>query len=237
MPTTDVIDISHWQDKVDFAAIKKAGVVGVIAKCTEGTSYIDPTYEDRMNAAIEAGLCWGAYHFLKHGDIAAQMEWFDRNHDLSQGSRIAIDYEDSPCTLGDLQQALEALSKIDGTQQICVYAGGLLKGQIDPNKVYPWLEPYPLWLAQYTSGKISWPTNVWPTWTLWQFSDKGTVPGVSGACDVNAFNGTPENCARWFGPAMPPQPGPAPSDTTVKIAIDVPEGVNLQLVVNGEVLI
>jgi lysozyme len=237
MPATDVIDLSHWQDTVDFAAVKKGGVVGVIAKCTEGTSYLDSTYEGRMQQAHDVGLCWGAYHFLKHGDIEAQMEWFDRNHDLPQGSRIAIDYEDSACTLDDLQQALESLAKLDGTQQICVYAGGLLKGQLDPSKTYPWLAPYPLWLAQYTSGSPTWPKNVWQTWTLWQFSDQGKVSGVTGVCDVNSFNGTPENCAKWFGPASPtPKPAPVP-DLTVKIAIDVPDGVNVQLTVNGEVLL
>jgi len=36
------IDISHWQNFPDFEQVRAAGVVAMIHKATEGTSYVDP---------------------------------------------------------------------------------------------------------------------------------------------------------------------------------------------------
>ena len=71
------------------------------------------------------------------------------------------------------------------------------------------------------------------TMTLWQFTDSAIVPGVDGWVDGNRFNGSNENCALWFGPVEQP---PAPVTATVRITIDAPESVNLEIVVNGTAL-
>jgi lysozyme len=206
MPRIDVLDISHYQTVISFEDIKAAGVIGIIHKATEGTSYVDDYYVKRQDAALAAGLRWGAYHFLKHGSADAQMEHFLDTAELAPGSRVAIDYEDKDCTLDDLAEALEAIGQLDPSMQVCIYGGSLLKEQVG-KAVYDWLMPYPLWLAQYTSGEPTWPKQIWPHWTLWQFSDGGIVNGVSAPVDVNTFNGSPENCARWMGPvAVPTEP-------------------------------
>jgi lysozyme len=234
MSRIDAIDISHWNTVTNFAQVAQSGVIGCFMKCTEGTSYIDPTYASRMPQAVDAGLCVAAYHFLKHGNIGDQMDWFVSQAGLPGGARVAIDYEDPACTLDDLEHALAALSDLDPALQIAIYAGGLLKGQVSSSASYPWLEPYPLWLAQYTSGSPSWPTNIWPTYSLWQWSQSGSVPGISGDCDVNQFNGSPENCARWFGPVIEPVP-PEPSPVgEVVIAVTVPDGMSVAVIVNGQ---
>jgi GH25 family lysozyme M1 (1,4-beta-N-acetylmuramidase) len=237
MPRIDVIDISHWNSIKSFPDIKKSGVIGVIQKATEGTGYVDPTYAPRMGQAKSAGLYWGAYHFLKHGNVQKQMEHFVRNAKLPKGSRWAIDYEDVNCTLEDLRQSLEILAKLEPTAQICVYAGGLLKGQVGSAK-HSWLEPYPLWLAHYTSGTPKWPTQIWPNYALWQFSEKGSVSGVSGNCDTNEFNGNAESCAKWIGPVTaapaPPVAAPTPIVEPVVVRINVPDGVEVVVAVNGK---
>ena len=233
--TIHAIDISHWQVVTSFANIKASGVIGVFNKCTEGTTYVDATYDPRLLQARAAGLKWGAYHYLKHGLVQQQMQHFLGHIKLPAGSRVAIDYEDGNCTLDDLQQALAVLSGLDPSLQIAVYAGGLLKGQVKHDQKYPWLEPYPLWLAQYTTGTPSWPTNIWPAWSLWQFSSKGAVPGIKGDCDVNTFNGSAENCAAWFGPvgSQTPSPPPPPPVDRVMIDIQTPPGVDVLVTVNG----
>lgn len=232
----DAIDLSHWQDDVDFNAVASAGVVGCIHKVSEGTGYTDPTYAARKKQALDAGLCWGGYHFLKHGNVSAQMDYFVGKAGLPAGSRLVIDYEDSACVLDDLQEAIEALGTVDPTAQICTYAGGLLKGQVSSSKTYPWLSPTSLWLAQYTTGTPSWPTNIWEYWSLWQYSESGSVPGVGGACDVNQFNGDQDACRRWFGP-VGAEPEPPIDAKTVSIDINVSEGVTLMLSVNGELVV
>lgn len=233
--TVDAIDISHWQPAVDFAAVARAGVVGVIHKVSEGSSYTDPTYAGRKQQALDAGLRWGGYHFLKHGSVAKQMAYFLDRAILPSGSRLVIDYEDTACTLDDLQQAIEELARLDPTAEIATYCGGLLKGQVTPSKAYPWLSATSLWLAHYTTGDPSWPEWIWPYWSLWQYSDKGSVPGVEGECDVNEFNGGREQCAAWFGPASAePLPKPTP---LVAVDIRTPPGVAVTVTVNGEEIV
>ena len=235
MPRIDAIDCSHWNSVKSFPDIAKSGVIGVIQKCTEGTSYYDDTYGSRMPQALSAGLSWGAYHFLKHGNIQKQMAWFFQMAALPAGSRWAIDYEDPACTLDDLKQSLEELELLDPTAQIAVYTGYLVKQQVSSTGKYPWLAKHPLWLAHYTSGTPVWPVNIWPHWSLWQYTDKGTVPGMSGAVDLNEFNGTPEQCAKWFGPIVQPVPvpTPAPSHPVVEVALAIPDGVDVSIMING----
>jgi len=60
-----VVDLSHHNDVTDFSKVKAAGIVGVIHKSTEGTGFADKMYAVRRGHAIDAGLLWGAYHFLR----------------------------------------------------------------------------------------------------------------------------------------------------------------------------
>lgn len=232
MPETHVIDLSHWNVVDSFADIKTAGVVGIIHKCTEGTTYLDPTYHERMEHARRAGLEWGAYHFLRHENAWDQMEHFVGKHHLPPGSRLAIDYEDPACVLHDLETALQALKELDPTQQVCVYSGHLLKEQVG-NKMIPWLKPYSLWLAQYTSGTPTWPKQIWPYWSLWQFTDSGHQEGVAGECDLDTFNGDTEQCKAWF--SAPVSAGVS-EPQVVKIDIQCPQGVQLQMSINGRMV-
>ena len=33
-------------------------------------------------------------------------------------------------------------------------------------------------------------TSPWATWDFWQYSNTNSVPGISGSCDADVFNGT-----------------------------------------------
>lgn len=57
------IDVSLYQNGLDFAAAKAEGVKYVIVKCSEGT-FTDPLFENHYAAAKKAGLGVGAYHYL-----------------------------------------------------------------------------------------------------------------------------------------------------------------------------
>lgn len=235
MTTIQAIDLSHHNDVSSFDQVKASGVIGVFHKATQGTGFVDDKYAERMEAALAAGLKWGAYHFLEHGNIDAQMEHFVATANLPVGSRVALDYEadtdGSEPTLDDLHDAIEWLDINRPDLQITVYGGSLLKQHVGRD-YYGDLSQTALWLAHYTTGTPSWPTNTWPHYTLWQFTDSATVPGINGNVDGNHFNGSEENCALWFGPAPQPQPEPAPEIQT--ITMTVPDGI--QVIINGEVV-
>ena len=224
------IDISHWNTVTSFEKVRQAGVIGVFHKATEGTTYLDDKYYEREIEARAAGLGWGAYHFLKHGNVEQQMAFFLNMVQPPDGMRVAIDYEDAKCTLSDLQTAVRYLTQVAPALELAIYGGSLLKEHLgDSNNAI--LSPHALWLAQYTSGKPSWPKNTWPVWSLWQYSDGSVggspreVPGVQSPCDCNQFNGSAANCAKWFGlntgPIPEPEPEPEPYVTKLDIGLSV----------------
>src|ERR1019366_5880374 len=47
----------------------------------------------------------------------------------------------------------------------------------------------PLWVANWGVTCPALPTG-WSNWVVWQYSDTGSVNGISGAVDLDEFNGT-----------------------------------------------
>jgi lysozyme len=206
----DVVDVSHYNTVKSWDQVKAAGVVGVIFKATEGTNYEDPTCKPQFAAALKAGLACCTYHFLHHGSVSQQMSFYWNTIQPQVGERMMIDYEEASCTLDDLHAAVTWLmSKSQDTNkdiQVTVYSGNLLKEQLGDSYDSLLALNTDLWLAQYTSGTPSWPKGTYPIYTLWQYSESGSVPGVKGNVDTNTFNGSPENCVKWIGAAEQPVP-------------------------------
>ena len=71
-----VVDLSHHNDVADFGKVKAAGIAGIIHKATEATGFVDNMYVVRRSEAVNAGLLWGAYHFLRPVSIPAQVDFF-----------------------------------------------------------------------------------------------------------------------------------------------------------------
>src|SRR5262245_54459817 len=66
------------------------------------TSYAGPTqrslligpYAVRRGSAMNAGLLWGAYHFLRPGSIPAQVDFFLKIAAPDNATLLALDHED-----------------------------------------------------------------------------------------------------------------------------------------------
>lgn len=216
-----VLDVSHYQKTPDWNAVKSAGILGIIFKCTEGTGYLDPTYKQRRADAERAGLVCCVYHFLKHGAVGQQMQWFVNNAVPAAGERLVIDFEDAKCTLEDLVQACQWLESYTKPLEITIYGANGFLGAMLAGKRNDYLAKFSLWVASYTSASSPTMTNLkatWPEWTLWQKTDKATISGINGPVDGNLFNGSNENCLKWLGPAAydPTPPVPAP-DTVAEV--------------------
>jgi lysozyme len=207
-----VIDISHWQGRPDFIAVKAAGVLGVIFKATEGRDYVDPTLHENFLNARNAGLAACTYHWLRPGNVRDQMKHYLATIEPEGGERVIIDYEEDSCTLNDLHEAVQALIDYGHNLQITVYSGHLLKEHLGDRYDELLAVNTDLWLAQYTTGTPTWPKRTYPTWSLWQYSDAGKVDGISGsAVDLDRFNGSDENLLKWFGPTgAAPESAPEP---------------------------
>jgi len=234
MGDVSVIDISHYQPTPDWEALKQSGVVGVILKCTEGQGYVDSTFRERYDAAIAAGLAVASYHFLRPGSITAQMNHYLNTLEPRQGERVCLDHEDTGVSLADLESAVQYLQTDSRNLQITIYSGHVLKGQLG-DKHSDVLAETSLWLAQYSTTP-SWPQGTWSTWTLWQYSDQGSVPGIGGKVDCNRFNGSIENCIKWLNPAEDDTdalPGPEPAAREIVVDLTADPGTIIHIYVNG----
>lgn len=222
----DFIDISRYQGTINFVLVKEAGVLGVIAKATENTTYQDPNYKTNRDGALNAGLAFASYHFLKPGNGGKQMEWYVKTACPREGERVVIDYEDINLTISDLYDCVDWLKFNRPDLQVSVYGANMLAEDVNAQSDVGWLEQTSLWAARYSQNEPM-VGQAWMTWSAWQYSDEGQVDGISGPVDMNMFNGEREQCLAWFGPVeeipipMPlpkplPEPLPEPLVTTVK---------------------
>lgn len=229
------IDISHWQGLPYFEKVRAAGVIAMIHKATEGTGYSDPNCITNIINATKAGIKCCTYHWLKPGDAAEQMAYYLRVVDPVPGERMVIDYEEDGCTLDDLHEAVDALAADPRGLQITVYSGHLLKEQLGSDGDAFLTGLTDLWLAQYTTGTPSWPSNTYPEWTLWQYSESGSVDGIDGsAVDLDRFNGSDADLLKWISPGKIPIPGP--DLIPISVALTLPDDVAITISINGEVI-
>ena len=61
----DGIDVSHYQGNIDWKEVSKdASIKFVYIKATEGSTYIDPKFDNNIMGAIKQGLNVGVYHYF-----------------------------------------------------------------------------------------------------------------------------------------------------------------------------
>jgi lysozyme len=218
MPDPIVVDLSHWNPTPDWNRLKAGGLVGVIHKATENVSYVDPMLFERAKAAMAAGLCWSTYHFLRPGSMQKQMAHYLNTINPVPGERVCLDHEDPGVSLDDLVEAVNLLVADPRKLQVTIYSGHVIKEQLGNDYVGVLASKTSLWIAQYASAP-SWPKKTWPQWSLWQYTDKAQVDGISKPVDGNRWNGSEEGLRKWFGPAteIAPAPSPEPDLPTVDI--------------------
>jgi lysozyme len=188
------IDVSHFQGRVDWQAVKAAGCSFAFAKATEGTNVTDPYFAANWAGMKEAGLLRGAYHFYRAGEPAEEQA----AHFLST---VRFEPGDLPPVLdievndgvtgqplvGGVQLWLDAVEPVAGATPV-IYTNAPFW---DAHFAGGGFSQYPLWIAHYTDAPAPAPLpEGWAVWTFWQYSQSLTVGGVSGPADHDYFNGT-----------------------------------------------
>src|SRR5262245_65689247 len=96
------IDISHHQViPKSLEAAAQSGIQGVVHKVTEGTTFVDSKVGARYHLTREAGMEWGLYHFVRAGNINAQVNHFlTVSKDVSdEKTMFALDWEVTGLTI------------------------------------------------------------------------------------------------------------------------------------------
>lgn len=206
------IDVSHFNIQkgsskvpINWTDVKNSGASFVYVKASQGRTVQDSEFDTNWSGAGEAGFSRGAYHFLSAlSDAAAQADFFLSVYDdRSSDDRVpALDMEwdytaeqvdrwaqKSPAQIVAMADTwLRAVAKETGKTPIIYSNRDWWQARIGPSGDQL-LKEYPVWLADYTTtpAQVEAPPAEFASVDiqLWQFTDKGTVPGVDGAVDVN----------------------------------------------------
>jgi lysozyme len=195
MPNTDVIiDISHHNGTPNLANAQQAGILAIIHKATQGSTFVDPMYQPNLGQALALGMLWGAYHFGNGDDGVSQAEFFLSTVKPAPGTLLVLDFESNTAgSTMSLQEARDFVSHVETLTGFWpgLYGGSYLKEQLG-TQIDPILQNCWLWLAQYGPTAVLPPG--WSQWTLWQYTDghivpeTNPIPGIS-PCDRDYYSG------------------------------------------------
>lgn len=229
------IDVSHHNDKVDWAKVAADGISFAILKASQGKSFRDNTFAGHVKAARAAGLLVGAYHFVDATtEAAARAEAANFAGAIAAAGGVQLldfppvmDYENNPGGLSQTQINAVAMAFLAELERLTGRRPMVYTGNAFGFNFGPLLASYPLWIARYSATIPPDNNRAWREWTIWQYSDGSAggvrpsgsrkVAGLSDAVDLNVYAGTVEELRAAFGPK--PEPKPDGKDT-VKVVVN-----------------
>lgn len=188
------IDVSRYQENIDFEKVKNSGVefvmirIGVQSGAKKDVS-IDSYYLENIKKAKEAGLLVGVYLYSTaiSPEIAKeQAKWVIKTLDgVKLDFPIAFDWENWQY-FREYEISLYDLSKSYLSFAEEIEKNGY-KAMLYGSKYYlenMWLDKgnYPVWLAHYTDK-----TNYSGDHIMWQYSAIGEVDGINNAVDLDVY--------------------------------------------------
>lgn len=189
------IDVSKWNQEIDWEAVKEEGVEFAIIRCgyrgaSSGALVIDPRYEENIQGAIDAGIPVGVYFFTQALDEVEAVE------EASMVIRLIEAYDvDYPVFLDS--ESAGGNGRADGltaTERTAAHkafletvsAAGYETGvYASRNWLYDRinmtdLSEYKTWLAEYAEVPA-----YEGYYDMWQYTSKGKVNGISTNVDLN----------------------------------------------------
>jgi GH25 family lysozyme M1 (1,4-beta-N-acetylmuramidase) len=187
------IDVSKWNGNIDWNSVKASGASYAIIRCgyrgsSTGALITDPKFAANISGANAAGMKVGVYFFTQAVNEKEAVEEASMVLDLVKKYKISypifLDVESSGGRADGIDKGTRtAVCKaFCATIQNSGYTAGVyanktwLNNKIDAGA----LGSYKIWLAQYAAA---------PTYNgrynLWQYSSKGSVPGIKGNVDLN----------------------------------------------------
>ena len=182
-----VIDVSAHQSKIDWA-VTAQHIDGAIIRCGYGQdvqNQDDIRFKENVEACIKYGIPFGVYIYS-----------YARNVEMAKGEakhvlRLLEPYKDdiSFPVYYDMEEigtegTAVARAKIFGDMiEAAGYMCGIYANQNWwQNYLKDNLNQYTKWVAKYSNSK---PVGISGTYDMWQYSSKGSVPGIKGNVDMN----------------------------------------------------
>lgn len=186
------IDISSYQAELN------AGIVPsdfVIIKATEGTNYINPTWEEQAGQVIQTNKLLGFYHFASVGNPIAEADFFiSVVKDYIGKAVLVLDFEAGAINAWGNVGARQFLNRVKEKTGInpMIYMSSEVTRQFNWSIIS---NTNPLWVAQYASmnptGYQSEPWTdgngygAWSSAAIHQYSSAGSLANWNGNVDIN----------------------------------------------------
>lgn len=220
------IDTSSWQTDLNLGSIAYDFIV---EKATEGSAYVNPDCDTKIQAAQDAGKKFGVYHFAGHTDAVAEADYFVNNclGYIGKGI-IALDWEGE--FVADVAWAKKWLDRVyerTGVKPL-IYMSEWVENNYNWSSVVK--ADYGLWIAKYSDYEIdrNYDTSnagtepavtSWPFYIMWQYTSVGRLNGYGANLDVDIFYG---DGGVWDAYARPNTPNPDPTPAPPVIIVPVP---------------
>ena len=187
------IDVSDWQEYIDYAQVRNAGVEIVYIKASQGSNFKDPYFDINYENAKANGLRVGFYHFLtatNTNEAEQEANFFASVISGKQADcKLVMDYE----AFGGVsveesnriaEVFLETVRRLTNKEVIVYSDLSNATNRLDRSIS----EDYELWLAYYGDyNTIRDVQTSWETWIGLQYTDRGIVPGVNGNVDRHLY--------------------------------------------------
>ena len=184
------IDVSQWQEEIDFLDVINDRIEVVYIKSSEGSNFIDPYFETNYENAKAARLKVGFYHYVLSRNIEEaerEAEFFASVISNKEADcKLAMDFENfGNLTIEEINQISEAFLKkvqdITG-KEVVIYSDAYNARNTFSKDL---ANKYPLWIAEYG---VENPTETnWENWIGFQYTDRGRIEGINGNVDRDEF--------------------------------------------------
>lgn len=186
------IDVSRWQETIDFNKVKEAGCDFVIIRIggfDDGSQYTDRYFAENIAGAKAAGLKVGIYWHAEENSPEQVKENVDYMMTALGGESldfpIAYDWEDFAhfpkyaMNIHDINNCFETFYNAVHAYgyDACLYSSKNFLENVWTNE-----KGHYVWLANYVSS-----TSYAGSYYMWQQANTGTIPGVNGDVDFNVL--------------------------------------------------
>lgn len=193
------IDVSKWQSKIDWEAIKLDSLSFAICKATQGASDVDSRFHSNWEGLQTVGILRGAYHFYIYPtspekqathflETVGNLEGYDLPLILDiEGGSVGHRTVNKVQLIHDVVKFLEIIEEKTNRRPMIYTNIPFANRYLNTRR----FAKYPLWISLYEDYKTPHLPRAWKSagWAFWQKADNDRVEGIKSHVDFDVFNG------------------------------------------------
>lgn len=187
------IDVSEYQGRIDFAGLQlqlqNRQIEFVVVRATMGKDGKDSRFKQNWEGFRPLPIKRGAYHYYRPNENSSlQAQNFIKTAQLKSGDLIPVLDIEKHSTIQSRDKLREGLKNwlnlVEAHYGVkpMIYTGDRFFWEVLHEQGF---DEYPIWVANY--NPIMEPET--QNWTIWQFSEKGSLPGIGEKIDLNVLVG------------------------------------------------